>query len=621
MKYFNKIHTTIYLSLILLLIAISCGDREELLTDNTLKILAISIDGEDVSNSAEDISKNPQITIVFSHTLNTTALESGLSFSGLSSNAYDIEYANTNSTITIQPNDPLDFETNYTISLAPGIYGQDGTELEENFEFSFTTAPFIPPNVTLEVDNASVSENQESAVIIVSLSQAVEEQVTVDLEISGEATQNIDYTLSKTEVILPIGMTTDTIILSTIQDGEIEGSESVEIAIANITNAVELEPQVLSIVILDDDVDTNMDGFPDRGFIINEVLFDPPGGDAGDANGDGTRSPSEDEFIEFVNDSDREVDLSGFTLYDANNLETLEPRHTFPDGTVIPSGGIYVLFGGGNPSGDFGTAEVAVSTTGNMNLSNADDVITILDNQGNVFLSFDTQIEGAGISFGEDQSITRSPDINGAYTLHTNANAESFFSPGKKADGTNFAGGSVNNGVGFIINEVLFDPPGGDAGDANGDGTRSASEDEFIEFVNDSDESVDLSGYTLFDANNLETMEPRHIFAEGTVIPPGGVYVLFGGGTPTGSFGEAQVAVSTTGNMNLSNSDDVITILDTDNNVFMTFDTQDEGAGIDFGSDQSVTRSPDLEGSFTLHTTVNPALLYSPGTKADGTSF
>ena len=40
------------------------------------------------------------------------------------------------------------------------------------------------------------------------------------------------------------------------------------------------------------------------GFVLNEVLYDPPSGSAGDANGDGVRDPNDDEFVEFVNDSD-----------------------------------------------------------------------------------------------------------------------------------------------------------------------------------------------------------------------------------------------------------------------------------------------------------------------------
>ena len=606
--------------LLLALLLTTCTKEEMMIIDNSLQVLSQKIDGEKAEDGLTGVAINPAIELIFSHTLNTSALEAALRFTGGGDVDYSIAYSNTNSTVTITPNNALDYETSYTIDLPAGDYADQADALKEAFSLTFTTAPYVPPNVTLESDVTGFSEDGGMATVSVRLSQMVDQAVSVELAIAGSATEGADYTISGTSVNLAPGEVSADIELVALQDGSLEGAETIEITISSVTNAEELTPQMLSITLFDDDLDSNGDGFPDQGFIINEVLFDPPGGDAGDANGDGTRSASEDEFIEFLNDSDVEVDLSGFTLYDTDQLGTGEPRHTFPDGTIVPPGGVYVLFGGGSPAGDFGSAQVGVTTTGNMNLNNADDAITIFDASGNVFLTFDTQVEGAGINFGDDQSVTRLPDINGAFALHTDANPALLFSPGKKADGSEL-GYAASTGVGFVINEVLFDPPSGDPGDANGDGTRSASEDEFIEFVNDSNQPVDLSGYRLFDDDQLPTLEPRHVFPDGTIIPPGGVYVLFGGGTPTGDFGGAQVGVTTTGNMNLNNADDTITILDPDDNVFMTFSTQVEGAGIDFGADQSVTRSPDLEGDFTLHTTANPALLFSPGKKADGTPF
>ena len=96
------------------------------------------------------------------------------------------------------------------------------------------------------------------------------------------------------------------------------------------------------------------------------------------------------------------------------------------------------MFGGGAPAGDFGNAQVGVSTTGNMNLNNAADKIIILDASGNPYLSWDSAVDGIGLDFGADQSITRSPDITGSYVLHQTANGALSFSPGKKADGTDF---------------------------------------------------------------------------------------------------------------------------------------------------------------------------------------
>ena len=158
----------------------------------------------------------------------------------------------------------------------------------------------------------------------------------------------------------------------------------------------------------------------------------------------------------------------------------------------------------------------------------------------------------------------------------------------------------------LIINEVLFDPPSGIAGDANGDGTRSASEDEFIEFINNSSVALDISGYKIYDTTNYNllpgTDTPGHTVPANTIIPANGMYVLFGGGIPTGIPGDI-VEASTTGNLNLSNAGDTITITDSSGMVILTFNSSD--TGLDFGANQSVTRSPDITGNFVLHTTVN----------------
>src|SRR5262249_49323598 len=83
----------------------------------------------------------------------------------------------------------------------------------------------------------------------------------------------------------------------------------------------------------------------------------------------------------------------------------------------------------------------------------------------------------------------------------------------------------------LVINEILADPPEGPAGDANGDGVRSSSSDEFVEILNRSADSIDISRYTLSDADAI-----RHVFTAGTIVPPFEAVVVFGGGTPKGSF-------------------------------------------------------------------------------------
>ena len=167
--------------------------------------------------------------------------------------------------------------------------------------------------------------------------------------------------------------------------------------------------------------------------VINEILADPDV-DMGDANNDGIVDNSDDEFIEIINSSETLRDISGWAFGDV-----LDIRHTFPDGSILePSCGL-VLFGGGNPNGNFGNSLVQVASSGKLGLN---------DNMENIYL-YNSQLEVvASLSYGEEagdnQSITRDPDIVGTtplrkHSLATDSNG-SFFSPGTQINGINFSG-------------------------------------------------------------------------------------------------------------------------------------------------------------------------------------
>ncbi|MDT7808493.1 MAG: uncharacterized protein QOJ70_2306 [Acidobacteriota bacterium] len=180
-----------------------------------------------------------------------------------------------------------------------------------------------------------------------------------------------------------------------------------------------------------------------RTLVINEVLADPPDGLAGDANHDGTRSGTDDEFVEMVNGSDDPLDLSGWTLRTRAHGGTSESvRHTFPAGSALPPGEALALFGGGNfDTADpfFGGALVARASSGSLSLTNTGLTILVRDGSGNLVTQF--AYGTAGDNFGGDsvdQSATRSPDITGAFVRHTSANSARRFSPGVKADGSFF---------------------------------------------------------------------------------------------------------------------------------------------------------------------------------------
>jgi hypothetical protein len=173
----------------------------------------------------------------------------------------------------------------------------------------------------------------------------------------------------------------------------------------------------------------------------------------------------------------------------------------------------------------------------------------------------------------------------------------------------------------LIINEVLFDPASSIAGDANGDGTRSADHDEFIELINSGTTELDISGYTIEDSYTATII--RHVVAANTVLSAGGVYLVFGGGTPTasgtaaGNFGDATVIVASSGALGFSNSLEVIIVRDASGTAIATLDAST--LSVSTGVDVSVTRSPDITGDFVLHPTVN-GVNFSPGLKIDGST-
>jgi endonuclease/exonuclease/phosphatase family metal-dependent hydrolase len=160
------------------------------------------------------------------------------------------------------------------------------------------------------------------------------------------------------------------------------------------------------------------------------------------------------------------------------------------------------------------------------------------------------------------------------------------------------AGGGTSN---VIINEVLLNEPGSDP---NG---------EFVELVNVGTGAADLSGWTVADAALT-----RHTFPSGTLLPAGGVVVVFASaaGIPAGTPG--AVAAST-GALGLSNSGDTVTLRNASGTAV---DTATLGSALGGTDAVSANRSPDATAgaTFVLHTSLS-SLLASPGLRASGAAF
>ncbi|HGY55091.1 MAG TPA: T9SS type A sorting domain-containing protein [Caldithrix abyssi] len=132
--------------------------------------------------------------------------------------------------------------------------------------------------------------------------------------------------------------------------------------------------------------------------IVNELLADPSSDPIlGDANGDGVRDGSQDEFVELINVGTEEVDMTGFQAGDDEQLS-----FTFPDGYIMKPGQIVAIFGGGDIS--------------NVPGYDADPLKT------RVFVSDTTDKLGNGLANSGDYFLLISPD--GSYDLYMGYNSK-----------------------------------------------------------------------------------------------------------------------------------------------------------------------------------------------------
>lgn len=397
--------------------------------------------------------------------------------------------------------------------------------------------------------------------------------------------------------------------------------------------------------------------------VINEIHADPKSG-VGDANEDGTSSSSQDEFIEFVNVTDKDINLSKVVL----NVSGKD-LYTFADGTVLPAKTAVVVFGGGmtgdteintgKPHSKFGGALVY---TKGLSLTNSGKKVTLKDKDGNTLSEWGYGSAGTtGCAGDKDQSVTRWPDLTGECSLHSKASdTQALFSPGKRVGGGLFsdpppppkeptveitaepvadAGVQDANpvdktappeprpelpsgtapGVGdLVINEVLYDP----GSDANKDGKVSTTTDEFIEIVNTTSKSLDLTGVTL-------SRKTTSLYTWGAfILPANSAVVIFRGGMtgdkeintgkPHSKFNGAYVFTGL--KAALLNSGDTITVK---NAQSVDIDTFTYG-GACVGKKTSVNRDPDLTaGTCKAHKSITAAnnATDSAGTKVDGTAF
>ncbi|MEK7995018.1 MAG: hypothetical protein AAB403_14525, partial [Planctomycetota bacterium] len=160
-----------------------------------------------------------------------------------------------------------DFTTNVTGLLANRIYyyrAYASNSAAESWAPSTTNFQTLPPAASLSVGSSSFAENGGQSVVTASLSAVSYSDVTVNLGFSGTATTNVDYSSSSTQIVIAAGAADGSITLTGINDGLIEGTESVNILIGSLVNATNGGVTNVTATVLDNDnmitVGTNGNG-------------------------------------------------------------------------------------------------------------------------------------------------------------------------------------------------------------------------------------------------------------------------------------------------------------------------------------------------------------------------
>lgn len=172
----------------------------------------------------------------------------------------------------------------------------------------------------------------------------------------------------------------------------------------------------------------------------------------------------------------------------------------------------------------------------------------------------------------------------------------------------------------LVINEVMI---ADNLSDTNCDGSTKNNADEFIELVNSSQKTLDLTGVTIDDAASLAgTLGPRHTFAAAAsgslTLAPGKAVVVWGAGSPACA-GVDDWFVASSGSLGLNDTGETITVRTGGGSPVTIVEKTFMQA--DITVNKSHVLSPEITGAtYVVHPAIG-ARYWSPGRKADDSAF
>ena len=200
---------------------------------NDFRVLKTQYENRTVSGTVSNFDLQGQLDFVFSHGINKDAFEAALTITPVV--AQQLVYDATNSLVTVGFGSPLDYETDYVLSLTQGAYGANGETMQADYQIIFSTKAFVPPVISLSIDKNILYEGNQ-ATVTATLSESVLVDVSFDLITSGTSQNEIDYTIDNTSLVIPAGESTATATLTILVDGDTESTEQLTLTLENAVN-------------------------------------------------------------------------------------------------------------------------------------------------------------------------------------------------------------------------------------------------------------------------------------------------------------------------------------------------------------------------------------------------
>jgi len=197
------------------------------------------------------------------------------------------------------------------------------------------------------------------------------------------------------------------------------------------------------------------------------------------------------DWIEIYNPTADEVDLTGYKIYDSGGNAGTKPKMQFPDGTIVPALGYYVIVTDDTTEAGFG-------------LSSNGEQVWLEDAAGTVI---------------DDITFPAMPEVTTSYARMPDGSSNWVISAIITRGSSNQSPTSTD----VRINEMY---------------SRGITEDpDWVEVYNNSDTGIDISGYKIYDSGGNAGTKPKMEFPSGSYVPAYGFYAIVTDDTSEAGFG------------------------------------------------------------------------------------